>query len=145
MKISKVTSKQNHPQKVYLMRTSFWIGHWDCEAHPCGYDGWKASRMLANDKSSNGLQRGIQQWKCKAQTPWTATSSEDEKNKPPPMPSSGSALHLRFEFLLSLLYTTYSVQPIPFLLLYTQPTRSLNVRYAPHVASPKALCRVQAH
>ena len=34
----------------------------DTERHPvCGYDGWKASRMLANDNSSHSLKRGVPQ------------------------------------------------------------------------------------
>ena len=72
-----------------------------------------------------------------------ATSSEDKKKQIPSTPSSGSAVNLRFKILISFtLHTTYSTT---FPTLHTQPTLSWNVQYAPHVASPKALSRVQAH
>ena len=94
-------------------RTSFWTDHWDWEAPmpPCGYDGWKASKTLANDKSSHDLKHGIYTIKCKAPLSWNTASLEDRRNEFSSTPSRWSTLELRTDSHLTLLYSTYPNPP----------------------------------
>ena len=58
----------------------------------CGYDEWKASMTLENDKSSHDLKRGIHSKNARLDRHETQLpSSEDKKKQIPSTPSDGSS------------------------------------------------------
>ena len=111
---------QNHPQRLCLMRTSFWSGHSDCEAPPVAtMDGrrlwhWRMTSHLMISSVESTV-------KYKAWTSWNSTSSENKRKQIPSMPSDRVPHNLIIWFSINYSIQTNSTPPTLQIHIHSHP------------------------